>query len=59
MLNEEDIELHKKVAESYERLIQDQIWSSWYVIDGEKPIEEVFEQIKKVLQLNEGEIDRT
>lgn len=49
--NEADMELHKKVAASYENLIKNQVWASWFVIDGEKNKEEVFGQIKKVLRL--------
>jgi dTMP kinase len=48
--NEADRELHRKVSESYESLAKNQVWSSWFVIDGEKSKEEVFSQIRKVLR---------
>lgn len=49
--NESNKELQEKLINFYDKLIEDQVWSSWYVIDGEKSIEEVFEQVKKILQV--------
>jgi dTMP kinase len=49
--NEADMELHKKVAASYENLIKNQVWASWFEIDGEKGVEEVFARIRKVLKV--------
>ena len=49
--NESDRAFLEKVSASYENLIKSQVWSSWFVIDGEKSIEEVFSQIKKVLRI--------
>ena len=49
--NEADRGLLEKVSKSYESLVRKQVWSNWFVIDGEKSIEEVFGQIKKVLRV--------
>lgn len=50
----------EKVANFYERLIKDQICSKWVVIDGEKSIREVFEEIKSQLSfLYEKHRDRS
>jgi len=47
--NEADKKFLKKVWDSYEKLIKGKIFSKWVVIDGERPIEEVFEEIKKII----------
>ena len=49
--NEADKAFLEKVSKSYESLVKNQTWGSWFVIDGEKSIEEVFSQIKKVLRV--------
>ncbi len=49
--NEADKAFLEKISASYENLIKNQTWGSWFVIDGEKNIEEVFSQIKKVLRV--------
>jgi dTMP kinase len=49
--NESDKSLLESLSVSYEQLVRDQVFSNWYVLDGEKPKEEVFEQVKKVLRL--------
>jgi dTMP kinase len=49
--NEADKNLHQQVSESYESLIKNKIWGSWFTIDGEKSKEEVFGQIRKVLRV--------
>jgi len=49
--NESDRAFLEKVSASYESLVKGQVWSSWFVIDGEKSKEEVFSQIKKVLRI--------
>lgn len=38
------------VREAYDKLSRDNVFGKWFVIDGEKPIEEVFNQILNVLQ---------
>lgn len=48
---ERNAELQTNVSVMYDKLVQDSVFGSWYVIDGEKPVEEVFDQIKKVLQV--------
>jgi dTMP kinase len=48
---ESDKEYLKRVDESYDYLIKNNVFSNWYVIDGEKPKEDVFEQVKRVLRL--------
>ena len=47
--NEADKKFLKKIWDSYEKLIKGKIFSKWVVIDGEKSIEEVFSQIKKIV----------
>ena len=49
--NESDRTLQRKISESYESLAKNQVWGSWFVIDGEKSKEEVFSQIRKVLRV--------
>jgi len=49
--NEADRAFLEKVSVSYENLVKNQVWGSWFVIDGEKSIEDVFSQIKKVLRI--------
>lgn len=49
--NEENKEFLRKVSEFYEKVISDQVFGKWVVIDGEKTKEEVFEEIKKVLEI--------
>jgi len=47
--NEADKKFLKKVSEAYKKLIKEKIFSKWMVINGEKSIEEVFEEIKKII----------
>lgn len=44
------IDYFQKVVDGYEEMAKTD-WGDmrWYVVDGEKPIEEVFEEVKKVL----------
>ncbi len=49
--NEANRAFLEKVSASYENLVKNQVWSSWFVIDGEKPPEGVFSQIRKVLRV--------
>ena len=46
--NEADKKFLKKVWDSYEKLIKGKFFSKWAVIDGEKSIKEVFQQIVKL-----------
>jgi len=46
---EENLSLLEKVSDFYDKLARENIFGKWFVIDGEKSIEEVFEQVKKVL----------
>ena len=48
---ESDPDFLKRVDQSYDYLIRNNVFSHWYVIDGEKPKEEVFSQKKKILRL--------
>ena len=50
--NEADKAMHRKVSESYESLAKNNVFGSWFVLDGEKSKEEVFSQIRKVLRLD-------
>ncbi len=49
--HESDRELLGKVADQYDKLVENSVWSKWHVVDGEKSIEEVFEEIKNVLNV--------
>jgi len=49
--NESDRAFLEKVSASYENLVKNQVWGSWFVLDGEKSKEDVFSQIKKVLRV--------
>ncbi len=49
--NEKNMELLVKVNAMYEKLAEGSVFGPWHVIDGEKPIEEVFEQVKKILDV--------
>jgi dTMP kinase len=46
--NEADKKFLKKVWDSYEKLIKGKFFSKWVVINGEKSIKEVFQQIVKL-----------
>lgn len=47
--HEADKKFLGKVAKFYEKLIKKQIFGKWIVINGEKPINEVFSQIKTIV----------
>jgi len=49
--HEKNIDFNRTLSDLFERLIQEQTWSSWFPVDGEKTKEEVFEQIKKILMV--------
>ncbi len=48
---ESDIDFLKKVDESYDYLIKNNMFSQWFVLDGEKTREEIFDQVKKILRM--------
>lgn len=45
--HEEDKDFLTRLSKFYGKLIKNQVFSKWVVVDGEKPIKEVFEEIKK------------
>ncbi len=49
--NEENKTLLEKLSVFYDDLARRQVFGNWFVLDGEKSKEEVFEQVKKVLRL--------
>jgi dTMP kinase len=49
--HESDKKFLGKVAKFYEKIIKKQIFGRWVMVNGEKPIKEVFSQIKKTLNL--------
>ncbi|MEM5790927.1 MAG: dTMP kinase [Candidatus Aenigmatarchaeota archaeon] len=54
--HEEDLELLKKVRKGYLKLAKENVFSKeWIVLDGEKEIEEVSEEIKKIVDKRLGE----
>jgi len=48
--NEADKKFLKKVGDSYEKLIKGRIFSKWAVINGERSIEKVLKDIKKIVK---------
>jgi len=50
--NESNEKLLKTVGDFYKKLAKDNVFSKWAVVDGERPIEEVFEEIKTKLPLS-------
>lgn len=48
--HEKDKKFLKRVAQSYRRLVKNQIFSRWQVVDGEKAKSEVFGEVKKVVK---------
>ena len=50
--HESDKELLEKVSIFYDDLSKRHVFSKWIVLDGEKTKEEVFDQVKKTLQLD-------
>ncbi len=49
--NEEDKTFLEKLSVFYDDLARRQVFGNWFVLDGEKSKEEVFEQAKKILRL--------
>jgi dTMP kinase len=49
-VHEADKKFLAKLANFYEELIKNQIFSEWKIIDGEKSIEDVHEEIKKIVK---------
>jgi dTMP kinase len=49
--NESDKELQGKLSRFYDGLAEKQVWASWFPVDGEKPKEDVFEQVRRILGL--------
>jgi len=49
--NEENLSLLRRVSQFYERLARENIFGKWFVLDGEKSVEEVFEQVKRVVNM--------
>lgn len=49
--NESDKAFLEKVSLFYDELIREQVFSRWYVLDGEKSKEQVFEQVRRILRL--------
>lgn len=40
-----------RIAHFYEHLAKENVFGPWYVVDGEKPIDGVFEQVRKILKV--------
>lgn len=49
--NESDGDFISRVLESYDRLIKDNTFGQWYVVDANRPIEEVFSDIRRILRV--------
>jgi len=47
--NESDLQLLAKVAARYEEMASKNVFCKWAVVDGEKPVNRVFEDVKKAL----------
>ncbi len=46
--HEADKKFLEKLSKFYEKLIENQIFSKWVIVNGEKPIKKVFEDVKKI-----------
>lgn len=49
--NEKDKKFSKELKAQYRKMAKKSIFGEWVVINGEKSIEEVFEEIKKIIDL--------
>jgi dTMP kinase len=49
--HEEDLHFQKSLAEMYDKIARENVFCPWAVVDGEKSIEEVFNQIINVLKM--------
>jgi dTMP kinase len=49
--NEKDKIFLSQLANFYEKLIKNSVFGKWAIVDGEKPIREVFEEVKKYIKL--------
>jgi dTMP kinase len=49
--NEKDKKFLGQLGNFYKKLIKNSVFGKWIVIDGEKPIKEVFEEVKKYLKI--------
>lgn len=49
--NERDIKLQGRVARKYDSVSRDNAFGKWFTIDGEKSVEDVFNQVRKVLRV--------
>jgi len=45
------MKLMEKVGRFYDRLVDSQTWCSWFVLDGERSIGQVFEDVKRIVQI--------
>lgn len=48
--NEEDISFLGRVNDSYESIAKDNVFGQWFIIDGEKPKEEIAKEVMNVLE---------
>jgi len=48
--HEADKKFLTKLTKFYDKLIQKQVFSRWFVVDGEKPIKNVFKQIQEIYE---------
>lgn len=48
--NEANKKLQTQLSKFYQKLVKNQIFGKWQVIDGEKSIEEVFKKIQKIYE---------
>jgi len=48
--NEEDMHFLEKVNRSYEKKAMDNVFGQWFIIDGERPKEEIFREVLSVLK---------
>jgi dTMP kinase len=49
--NERDMKLQERLARKYDEISRDNVFGKWFTINGEKPVEEVFSQVRKVLRV--------
>jgi len=47
--NEKDLEFLRNLVNMYDRIAKDNLFCKWEIVDGEKPIQEVYNQIIKII----------
>ncbi len=49
--HEEDVSFLEAVSRSYQKMAMDNVFGSWFVVDGERPKEDVQKEVLKILKI--------